>query len=254
MCHFVTFFLYVYILCDILSLVIKMNILICDDNENTLIFLNDLITQKYGAMHQLFLFSNASDLLKFSGRADLLLSDIKLDDDNGIEVCHKFLAKYPNVKIIFITGYPIEYYQEIFNYFRPYGFIGKPIQADLLFQRIDNVNRKLHSNQMLEFMCKGNSILINPNKIVYIESHGRQKFITTKKDTYIINMSFDKIEDMLPNFFMRCHNAFIINMKYIDNYKNDNIAIANGKIIPIGRKYKQKFKNDYFSYKENENA
>ena len=231
-----------------------MNILICDDNENTLVFLNDLIAQKYGAMHQLFLFSNASDLLKFSGRADLLLSDIKLNDDNGIEVCHSFLTKYPNVKIIFITGYPIEYYQDIFNYFRPYGFIGKPIQEDLLFQRIDDVNREFESEQAVEFVCKGNSVLINPNKIIYIESHGRQKFITTQKDTYIINLSFDEIEAILPSFFTRCHNAFMINMKCIDSCRNDNIAIINGRIIPIGRKFKQKFKNDYFSYKESENA
>ena len=237
-----------------MSRVMKMNILICDDSENTLHFLNNLIVEKYGALHQIFLFSNANDLLSFSGSVDLLISDIKLNDDNGIEICHRFLAKYPNVKVIFITGYPAEYYQEIFNYFRPYGFIGKPIQENLLFQRIDDVNREFESEQAVEFVCKGNSVLINPNKIIYIESHGRQKFVTTPNDIYIVNISFDEIEAILPRFFTRCHNAFMINMKCIDSCRNDNIAIINGRIIPIGRKFKQKFKNDYFSYKESENA
>lgn len=47
----------------------------------------------------------------------MLPSDIKLEDTNGIEVCRDFLEKYPNVKFVFVTGYPAEYYHEIFDFF-----------------------------------------------------------------------------------------------------------------------------------------
>lgn len=231
-----------------------MKIFICDDDKGTLDFLRTILTKHYGKTHQIFTFANPNELLRFGTEPDLLLSDIKLNDTNGIDICRDFLNKYPKVKIIFITGYPTEFYEEIFNYFRPYGFIGKPIQETLLFKRIDNINRILQSNQKIEFLCKGTQIFINPNNIIYIESHGRQKFITTEKDIYIINLSFDDIEKMLPCYFTRSHNAFIVNLNYISSYKNDNIVITNGKILPIGRKYKQRFKDSYFTHKEKENA
>lgn len=230
-----------------------MNILICDDDRSTLNYLKSIISEHYGKLHQISTFSNAEELLGFNGEADLLLSDVKLNDINGIEVCRDFLKSHSDLKIIFITGYPTEYYEEIFEYFRPYGFIGKPIREELLFKRIDNISRLLNSNQKIKFLSKGNTVSINPNAIIYIESHGRQKFVTTEKDVIIINQSFDDILEILPEYFIRCHNAFIINFNYITAYKNDNIVITNGKIIPIGRKHKSSFREKYFCFKDVEN-
>lgn len=230
-----------------------MKILICDDDKNTLNYLESIIRRKYGDLHQVFAFSNADELLRFEGDADVLLSDIKLNDANGIDVCKEFLKKYPKLKIIFITGYPTEYYEEIFEYFRPYGFIGKPIREELLFKRIDNISRIINTNHQIDFLSRGNNVSVNPNTIIYIESHGRQKFVTTGSDTIILNQSFDEITELLPDNFVRCHNAFIINLNYISAYKNDNIVITNGKIIPIGRKYKQLFRDKFFKYKDVEN-
>lgn len=231
-----------------------MNIIICDDDKNTLSYLESLICKHYGNMHTVFSFSNAEDLLQLNVTANLLLLDIRLGQTNGIELSKLFLNKQPDCKIIFITGYPMEYYEEIFEHFRPYGYIGKPIREELLFKRIDNISRILSSNQKLDFVCKGNNVSLNPNNIIYIESHGRQKFVTTQNETFIVNLSFDEFDKLLPEYFSRCHNAFIINLNYISNYKNDNIVITNGKIIPVGRKYKYLFKDKYFKYKEKENG
>lgn len=230
-----------------------MRILICEDDKKTLEYLEAVIHRHYGDLHQLLTFSSADELLCFDGEADILLSDIKLNNRNGIEICKELLKTHPDLKIIFITGYPTEYYEEIFEYFRPYGFIGKPVREELLFKIIDNITRITNCNQTVDFLFRGNKVAINPNNIIYIESHGRQKFVTTENKTIIINLSFDDIMDMLPKYFARCHNAFIINLNYISNYKNDSIVITNGLIIPIGRKYKQLFREKYFKYKENEN-
>ena len=79
-----------------------MNILICDDDRSTLNYLKSIISEHYGKLHQISTFSNAEELLGFNGEADLLLSDVKLNDKNGIEVCRDLLHGFDFSK--FVTG------------------------------------------------------------------------------------------------------------------------------------------------------
>lgn len=230
-----------------------MNILICDNDSQTLSFLESMISDHYRGIHQIFTFSNAADLFDFEGEPDLLLSDIKLDDVNGIEMCRDFRMEHPGIKIIFITGYPAEYCQEIFTYFRPFGFIGKPIEENILFKRIDTVDQIVQATQRVNFIHKGYSTTLEPRKILFVESNGRQKKIVMEDSEHLVNLPYEKFMEILPGYFLRCHNEFIVNMQYITQYNNDSIVMTNGRIIPIGRKYRAGFKDRYFTYKENEN-
>lgn len=128
--------------------------------------------------------------------------------------------------------------------------MSKPIQEDLLFERIDNIERIIQNDQRIKFICKGHSLFLNPNDILFVESNGQRKKITTDNNSYIVNISFDEILRMAPGSFSRCHNEFVVNMKHIAKYDNDIIFMTNRNTVPVGRKHRTEFKNRCFAYKQ----
>lgn len=227
-----------------------MKLFICDDELSTLKFLNKIITEHYGDIHTVFTFSDIKSMLDFNEAADILISDIKLDDKNGIDGATELLKKSPDTKVIFFTAYPMEYFEDIFKNFRPFGFIGKPINENLLFEHIDNIVEQSSKKETLEFTSKGLAHRLPLNNIIYIESHGRQKFIFTENDIYISNISFDDIIPKLNSDFSRSHIAYIVNLKYVSKIINNSCLLTNNKIIPISRKYKRSFQSSFFIFKE----
>lgn len=227
-----------------------MNLFICDDELSTLNFLKKIITEHYGDEHTVFTFSDIKTMLNSGETANILISDIKLDDKNGIDGATELLKKSPDTKVIFFTAYPMEYFEDIFKNFRPFGFIGKPINENLLFNHIDNIVEQSTIKETLEFTLKGLTYCLPLNNIIYIESHGRQKFIFTESDTYIYNISFDKIISKLNSDFSRSHIAYIVNLRYVSKIINNGCLLTNNKIIPISRKYKSSLQASFFIFKE----
>ncbi len=229
-----------------------MTINICDDEISTLNFLSSIIKNKFGDKHIITLFSNVETLLS-NKAADLLICDIKLGDNNGIEIAKKVIEKSPKTKIIFITGYPQEYFDDIFVGVRPYGCLKKPINTDKLLDYINNAADDLKNFPSLTIKIKNDDIILPLKNILYIESNQRQKIIHTCNESYKVNLSFSKIEPMLTDGFARCHVAYFVNLFYAIALNSDFIVLKNGKSIPISRKYKSEFRRSYFIYKESVN-
>lgn len=227
-----------------------MKLFICDDELSTLKFLEKIIVGHYGEVHSVFAFPDADSMLACDETADILISDIKINDKNGIEAATELLKKSPDTKVIFFTAYPMEFFEDIFKSFRPFGFIGKPINEELLFCHIDNIIEKSAKKETLDFSSKGIAHSIPLNNIMYIESHGRQKFIFTKNDIYITNFSFDDIISKLNSDFSRSHIAYIVNQNYVSKIISNSCLLTNNKVIPISRKYKRSFLSSFFIFKE----
>ena len=59
-----------------------------------------------------------------------------------------------------------------------------------------------------------------------------------------------KIQKKLGNEFVQCHKSYLINISNISCVRKNFIEVKNGKIIPIGNKYKKLFYDLYnVSYK-----
>lgn len=227
-----------------------MNIIICDDEKSTLEYLKTILTEHYGKSHRFISFCDTDKMLSFEEPVDILISDIKMGNVNGIDKAKELIKKSPDTKVIFITAYPMEYFEDIFDDIRPFGFVGKPVNETLLFNHIDRIISLNQMNRTIDFSSKGVMYSLPLNNILFIESHGRQKFIHTSSDTYITNISFEEIEPKLNDCFARCHIAYIVNMEYISSLTNSSIVLSDNSIVPLSRKYKQDFKNRFFIYKE----
>ena len=83
------------------------------------------------------------------------------------------------------------------------------------------------------------NVKINLEEILYVESLKNHVRIKTANSDVITLKQIGQMEEKLPpQHFMRVHRSFIVSLKKVERFTQTNITIS-GKLIPIGRLYKQ---------------
>lgn len=75
-----------------------------------------------------------------------------------------------------------------------------------------------------------------------LDSHGK------RIKPVIILFSMKKLEERLPNYFMRIHRSYIINLREIQEVNKNRVIIDNDIFLPIGDLYRDTF-NAYLNKK-----
>lgn len=106
-------------------------ILIVDDEENTRIGLTKLLTQEGFEVESAADGSEALDYLS-QKKVNLVISDIKMPNMNGLEFLRELSRKFPSTNVIMITAYGgVESYLEAMN-LGAYEYLHKPVRLDEL--------------------------------------------------------------------------------------------------------------------------
>lgn len=177
----------------------------------------------------------------------LFLVDIELSKDqsgyDGLDFgkAIRKMPDYKNIPVLFltvVTDKVLESLQEIHHG----SYIVKPYLPGLLIETIEYLARMENNNKEL-FLKDSNGVYqkVNPKDINYLETNGKN--ITIHTNTYVVviaNYSVNKILQMLPGDFIRCHRKYIINKKKLVSYDKSTRIINLGHCnIPVGRKYKE---------------
>lgn len=48
--------------------------------------------------------------------------------------------------------------------------------------------------------------------------------------------------------FSQCHKGYIVNLSFIQHMNTEKLTLLNNEHLPLGRKYKDKLKLDYYSF------
>ena len=223
-----------------------MNILVCDDDFSIANSIAKYIKNKF--KHEVFVSINREEALNIihSGNIDLLIIDIVLKDDNGIFLAEDIQKIQPNIKTIFITDYGNVYYENIYEHITPQGFLEKPIQYNILnffIKQAENEYKKKTAKLKISYDFK--EYLITVDDILYIQSSKRVCEIITNDKTYRCYKKLSDFLKELPEYFVRCHQSYIVNTKYIASYQSGQFTLTNGAIIPISDSYAKDAKNLY---------
>lgn len=223
-----------------------MNILVCDDDLSIANSIAEYIKNKF--KHKVFDSINREDalIITHSEKIDLLIIDIVLKDDNGIFLAEDIQKIQPDIKIIFVTGYGNEYYENIYKHITPQGFLEKPIQYNILnffIKQAENEFKKKTAKLKISYDFK--KYLITINDILYIQSTKRVCEIITNDKTYRCYKKLSDFQKELPEYFARCHQSYIVNAKYIASYQSGQFTLTTGSIIPISDSYAKNAKNLY---------
>ncbi len=118
----------------------ETKILIVDDNVEMLNFFKKALEREGYSTILAEDGKKALEILEIHNGVDLILSDVKMPNKSGLDVLKEVREKYPNVKIILITGYAqVEEYLQAMEQ-GAYEYLTKPIRVNDL---VNCVNRAL---------------------------------------------------------------------------------------------------------------
>ena len=103
------------------------------------------------------------------------------------------------------------------------------------------LNTKNTTSQLEEFIVlKENKALhkLYFTEILFVEAFGDYVKVHTKEKTITTHSTFSKFIDNLPNYFLRTHKSFSINLNRMNHLSGNQITL-DIHTIPIGQTFKQ---------------
>ena len=181
---------------------------------------------------------------------EAIFCDINMPDLNGMDFV-KSLAVPP--LIVFTTAYS-EYAVEGFRVnavdylLKPFGLQEFQRAAQRLQERIESTPVVVDSNSVPQaetLFLKTDYRIVNVNipDIRYIESMSEyvKVWLDSQPKPIITLLSMKKMEENLPNYFMRIHRSYIINLKKIQEVNKNRVIMDENTYLPIGDLYKEAF-------------
>ncbi|MBK1813340.1 response regulator transcription factor [Clostridium sp. YIM B02505] len=166
----------------------------------------------------------------------ILLLDIQMSGQSGIELARKIRTEDESINIIFITAVA-EYIGAGYDV-AAINYLIKPIKEEKLHQCLDKAISKLPK-------C-GKTILINTNgeihrvledHIVYVEAFAHSIDVNTINGKFTTRKNISAIQNELDeSSFIRCHRSYLVGVKYIKRIGSSELELDNGEMIPISRR------------------
>ena len=220
--------------------ILMIKITVCDDDPDVLETIVELIKKNYGNSVSISVCSQVQRLLEEwqgsgDNRADIVIMDIVFEQNNGITAAKTLQQLTRNVKIIFISGY-LEYAADIFEA-DPFYFLAKPIKEKKLTDAIDRALEKIkeEDRSCLLLQSRGEIVKIKIDDIWYVESSRRNLTIYEAGESSRVLMKLSDMEKLLPEYFLRCHQSYLVNMDRIRKFTLDGIVLIDGRVIPVSR-------------------
>jgi len=227
-----------------------MRIAICDDEQGMLKRLSDAISDwaetrkvqidvlSYPSA-EAFIFAWAD--ITF----DLAFLDIQMKKMTGIELAKHIRKTDKNMLIVFLTS---------FNQYALKGYdvnalhyLIKPLSAAKLIPILDKAHKiwRSHQNATMLVPDGGGMMKIHYNDIIFISMLSHNAIIYTENKNYEMRKTANELIELLPDYFIRCHRSYIINLFKVDCVYKDSLLVTNGDKIPISRN-NSKLVNDAF--------
>lgn len=230
-----------------------MKVAVCDDQRIILEQIREML-KKIKIVTQIRLFSDVESFLKLLREGeyyDAILMDIVWKQEaQGIAVASEIQRICPTSKIIYMTGYAMEYMEDIF--LKPAnlsGFIMKPVKPEILMENLEKVKREMNkTEERLVIKYKGNIFSVPLSDILYIENKLHKVQVVTEQKRYLSNENLEKVKQRLSHRFLTCHKSFVVNMDKIMEFKNNIVVLKPDVEIPVSQSRYESAKESYLRY------
>ena len=179
-------------------------------------------------------------------RVDAIFCDINMPDLNGMDFV-KSLAAPPLV--VFTTAYS-EYAIEGFKVnavdylLKPFGMQEFMRAANRLQERLSiPASAPAETDDTLFLKTDYRIVKVNIPDIRYVEAMSEylKVWIEGEAKPIITLLSMKKMEERLPDNFMRIHRSYIINLDKIQEVNKNRVIMDADTYLPIGDLYKEAF-------------
>lgn len=230
-----------------------MKIAVCDDHENCIAQVRDLILEWADRPADLVVhfFDNGDDLLQShaANGYDLILLDVVMPLFSGMETARELRQTDRDVKLVFLTSSP-EFAVEAFEV-KASNYLLKPLCPERFFRCLSELTQEVRSaGRSIAVREAGAVHRVGLNTIEYIEAQNKHTLLVLSDGRTIRSTEpLYTLEDLLPPEygFFKCNRSFLVNLFMIDTYSAKEIKTRSGARIPISRGIHREFEGAYFS-------
>lgn len=184
-----------------------------------------------------------------TGKYDLVLLDIYLEDITGIDIARKIRETDNNVAVVFCTNsneFAKESYEIDARYYLLKPFSDKNIIT--MFARL-NLYKNNQDNDQSITLPDGQKILLR--NIIYTEYFNHVITIYNKKGQNTkTRISHSKMEELLCcyQYFCCCSKGIIVNFYEVTEQEKNIFNMSNGSVIPISRRKLKNVQDLYIKF------
>ena len=233
----------------------ELKIAVCDDEHQQAEYIKMLVN-KWAADNNIktaiYMFENAENFKSAwleNPNFDILLLDIEMRGQNGVELAKEIRLSDAKLAIIFITGFA-DYMSEGYDVSALHYLI-KPVDENKFFGTLDKAVKNSDPKKGAELLALNinrEDIFIFMRDIIYIESSLHYIIINTTAEQYKIKMPLTEIESKLGGGFFKCTRSFIVGLRYIRKISKSEVILTNGVKIPLGRGLYKEINKAFIKY------
>lgn len=220
-----------------------LNLVICDDERTLRNDLRKVLETELELCGQTFKiaeFDCGEALVRALNDSvfDIIFLDIEMKDLDGVATSREIRKRTSAPEIIFVTSYPDFVFQgyevQALNY------ILKPYQKEkiisVLHTALERLGRDSEKYYMVE--SRGQTLRLPLSRIKYFFSDRRSVNAVTAEETHTFYGKLSDLETELPENFVRIHNRYLVNLKYVQSIQGNSVQMAEEE-LPVSRSCKQ---------------
>lgn len=176
---------------------------------------------------------------------DLAFLDIQMKTMTGIELAEYIRKTDKNMLIVFVTSFS-QYVLKGYDV-NALHYLIKPLSPAKLLPILDKSHTIWRSRQnAVLLVANGTGQMKLPFDDIYcIAMFSHIAHVQTEGSSYELRKTADELTGLLPEYFIRCHRSYIVNLFKADCVYKDSLLLSNGKNLPISRS-QSKAVNDAF--------
>ena len=179
---------------------------------------------------------------------DLVFLDIKMKSMDGMQLAGNIRKKDKNIMIVFVTSFRqyslYGYNVEALNY------LIKPVSAAKLMPTLDKAFLIYNSRRNSFFIAaKGKDqckVFFDDIYCISMSAHYADIYIVNT--FYTVRKSAKELDEMLPEYFVRCHRSHMVNIFKVERICGNSLVLFNQKELPLSRNYAKQVKDAFINF------
>lgn len=179
----------------------------------------------------------------YRGQYDIILLDIQMKHMDGMAAAEKIRIVDSDVIIIFITStvsYAVQGYAV-----DALGYVLKPVPytafAKLMEKALNRVKAK-QKHVYIKVSVDDRQLKLDCSTILFMESQRNNVIIHSTDGDYVTAGPLKRLEEVLQDQgFSKCHNAYIVNLSFVEGVQKEEVLLTNGTHLPVSRARKKEF-------------
>lgn len=217
---------------------------ICCKNRELYAILESRLTNIYHEKIRLCWYEDIVKSAPYS-REELLLVHIEENASEELKAAERLQSCCPHLKLIFLSD-TVNNITEIFCT-HPSNFLVLPVSGERLEKAIDRSLAQIEKEDRDCFAVsfKSNIFRIRVREILYFESAKRTVTLHSPKESWVVYRKLNDIQKQLPDYFVRSHQSYLVNMNEIKRMHSLTIELKNGERLPVSRPKCQEVKERF---------